>query len=763
MGRKPNPLIALYFERGPKLSDNSNRYPHRCKACGEDFPKGRIDSLTGHLTRKCPAITEAERVEACLTLNGISASGSHAPKAQAQNNGAIAGGVPHVEDNWTALETLAEVSRQIEASEKHDDHAPNAQNPNFESSQVMFTDSLPAHIDSNHFELQELATLENPPSSYENRSQRETRGSEHAHRELTTEEKLHSLLAQVDGAPTESNLGSVAAAATARLNPSFLDPQLQAFTEEPTSQSVDAATTTSEMMADYTSQVTASPPVLAPPAMVPPVLAPPAMAHPVTAPHTASPHESNSHIAGSSFVGPPVTEAPAAGPNHISAWSEMTYIPDAVQAPATVSDQSQNMALTLNKGGFRMDTSSHTGARTRHTRARFDAARRREVQEVRRIGACIRCRILRKNCSKGTPCDTCRKVLSPRVWRTGCVRTKLAEQLELYTAGVQVVISQKRVNKLKACHKLTNNGVVVEASFHETGQKMVLQVAQGQPLEVTQDVNEDSSAPPTDILMIDNDKEDVPAKVENYMRHVVPELIRREPSNHVRVMLECASHVAQETDDELLKRSLDLWGLVEMMHRERHWSFLKKMSDRDSEGVLIKEAPGEHDSFTNLSTQLTAAAERKAAATSKSLLNGIQRHLQDGKTKLGFAMFLTTLVLMNSVEKTTWTFKAWEGEGLQALWPLEKQPSDYYNQGYALCELLRMLLSIRHVLPRVVEPDPDHAMVAEEENEIIRQFYQNLNVSTNFLRSRHENYTFDQTDSRSLEFLYCSHLLMPMQ
>lgn len=32
MGRRPNPLILQYFDRGEKLKDQSNRYPHTCKA-----------------------------------------------------------------------------------------------------------------------------------------------------------------------------------------------------------------------------------------------------------------------------------------------------------------------------------------------------------------------------------------------------------------------------------------------------------------------------------------------------------------------------------------------------------------------------------------------------------------------------------------------------------------------------------------------------------------------------------------------------------
>lgn len=35
MGRKPNALILEFFERGAKLADQSNRYEHSCKRCGE--------------------------------------------------------------------------------------------------------------------------------------------------------------------------------------------------------------------------------------------------------------------------------------------------------------------------------------------------------------------------------------------------------------------------------------------------------------------------------------------------------------------------------------------------------------------------------------------------------------------------------------------------------------------------------------------------------------------------------------------------------
>jgi hypothetical protein len=799
MGRKPNQLILRYFERGPKLTDNSNRYPHRCKACGEDFPKGRIDSLTNHLTKKCPAISEAERINACLLLHGINASSPRRPQnagSQSNGSGSVAAaatttGHPPPLNSWTdltALETLAEVSRRKYLSEKHDDHMPNPQNATHEA----YHHPLAA-LEAETYELQEHFTLENPPLNDENRphqeqvqdqdmSQDASVAQEH---EMTTEERIRTMLGD-NSALDVSNL-SVAAAATARLNTSFLDPQLQLqvlaqhaqhVTSEPgIERAVDAAVSYATSAPSAAASIGIDTAVSTDSATM--ALSAPAPTDEMVVDWVSPPRAST-----------PMGNTPGTTHESVSPWGEMSqiaYIPDNIQPPAKVSDQSQQLAYTLNKGGNRMDTFSPNGTRNRHARARFDSERRKEVQEVRRIGACIRCRILRKNCSKGTPCDTCRKVLSPRVWLTGCTRTKLAEQIELYSAGVQIVVAQKRVNKVKTDYNLSSSGIVFEAShFHETGKHITLQVLQGSPSANTENSSSGSDASSGQTVMIDNDKEDIPAQVENYMRQMLPELISRESSSHVRVTLECAVKVAQDTNDELLRRALELWGLAEIMDRERQWSFLKKSSDGNDENIWLKDdlSNDNHDNetFTSFCMQLTAGAERKAAATSKTLLNGIQRNLQDGKTKLGFPMFLTAMIFLNCVEKTTWAFKAWEGEALQPLWPLEKQPSNYYNQGHGLCELLKMLLHIRHILPKVSAPDPDLRIVADEEDETIKKYYQDLNVTrklyipadslhwrflltapflANFLRSRREQFSFDQSDSRSLEFLFCSALLQP--
>lgn len=169
MGRRPNPLILEYFVRGPKLNDNSNRYPHTCKQCGEAFPKGRIDSLTTHITKKCPAISESDRMRACLELHGIASSRAPPDRSQSevQGNGqpAVA---PVLPQGWSALETLAEASRQVDLNE----------NSRGQKGQDNPTNPANGEHVGDRFELQEQFTLDNPPVSYENRIQGITKRGE---------------------------------------------------------------------------------------------------------------------------------------------------------------------------------------------------------------------------------------------------------------------------------------------------------------------------------------------------------------------------------------------------------------------------------------------------------------------------------------------------------------------------------------------------------------------------------------------------------
>ncbi|KAH8172895.1 hypothetical protein LIA77_07150 [Sarocladium implicatum] len=714
MGRKPNPLILEYFVRGPKLNDNSNRYPHTCKQCGENFPKGRIDSLTTHITKKCPAISDSDRMRACLELHGLSTARAAAAERNSLMNGQInsaQAAVNALPQGWSALETLAEASRQVDLNENN--RVPKG---SAEEAQA----SIPVVEEPHHeirFELQEPFTLDNPPINFDTAMKMdhsETSIDQHSSG-LTPEERLQALVSQDAADPSDL---SVAAAATARLDPSFLDPQL---------------------VPNESSEASSAEPQPDP--------APPAEKTDTSTDGISTPTTTNK------------------SPNEMQPWGEMTYMGTAT-LPMPMLTENPNPPMPMNRGGVRMDTGDLLLGKSRNARARFSPARRKEVQEVRKIGACIRCRILRKNCGKGTPCDTCRKVLSPRVWRTGCVRTRLHEQLDLYSAGVQVVLSQNRINMLKSQLRLHNNATVVEMShFPEMGLNIICPtlVALLEPSE-GQVAARQSKDPFHQVIMIDQDSDDIPEKVELYMRAVLPHFIEREPSKFMRKTLETAMQQLEEGEDELLSKALELWGLVESIDRERQWSILEKPGSKDEEPRLIKEVQSETDAdiYTMICMQLNAAAERKANSTSRNLLSLMHRLLQDSKVKIGFNMFLTALVFLNCVEKSTWAFKAWEQDHLRPGWPLERDPGVFTQQGDNLAGLLKMLLGIRKALPSTSR-SAEGKLVTDDTNPLVLNYFQSIDLDFDTIQSRQQGSQFSPADSRSLELMFCSQLLLPTQ
>jgi hypothetical protein len=66
-----SPLMAEFFDRGPKLTDQSNRYEQTCKRCKEHLIRGRTEAMIAHLTKKCPNVTRQEKAVIILRLHDI--------------------------------------------------------------------------------------------------------------------------------------------------------------------------------------------------------------------------------------------------------------------------------------------------------------------------------------------------------------------------------------------------------------------------------------------------------------------------------------------------------------------------------------------------------------------------------------------------------------------------------------------------------------------------------------------------------------------
>ncbi|KAK2613413.1 hypothetical protein N8I77_000330 [Diaporthe amygdali] len=739
MGRRPNQVIQQYFQRGPKLADNSNRYPQTCKLCGENFPKGRIDSLTTHLTKRCPAISEQDRINACLMLNGISAARTprtlHArQQQQAQQHQGPQMELPLMQShqNWTPLETLAEVSRrQIDHLNEYGGERPQTQHESHEPFSGAFELSGPTALE--RADIQEQFTVEDHSSPYNDHQTEERPGKDGLDGQSNVAEHVQDSH-EHGTAPADAPNLTVAAAAAARLNNAMLDPTL--FLNHNLGEDLARAIETVQD-ADAT----------------------PGPASGAVAPEEHAPPATPDHIS------PPPAPAPPPAPQSASQqpWGEITYMASTPLAPPSAASHPMHGVPMSSRSVFRVD---QNGSKSRHSRARFDEQRRKEVQQVRKIGACIRCRILRKTCSQGDPCDTCRKVLSPRIWRSGCVRTKFTDELNLYDAGVQIVHSQKQINNFKSTLNLDHPPVVLEAShFPGEGSAILVETLRGtKPKEPGAELLAEDERWATPQIVMINDQEELSGKLEAYVRDQLPVFAQKERASFSRITVETALQIARDNDDRNLRLALELWGFVEVIDRELKWHLnICPSPVAHIEGKPITQET-DAELYKTLCLQLTAAAERKASTTSKNLLTHMQRDLQDARTKIGHGMFFTVLVLLICVEKSTWAFKAWEEMSKTInCWPLERLPSDYTQQGYRISELLGMLLGIRRALPKTAIRESDGVLVVEDPDPVLQSYFESINLRASDVVAQQQNAPFSALDSRTLELHLCSNLLLPYQ
>ncbi|CCU82573.1 hypothetical protein BGHDH14_bgh02751 [Blumeria hordei DH14] len=747
MGRKPNAFTALiiqYFERGAKLPDSSNRYQHTCKACGEKFPKGRIDSLTAHLVKKCPALSIQDRQNALLQLNDFPniekpPNVSHNISTKQSPNVEF----PLVSSSWTALETLAEVSRQFDMSEKHDDRSMNTQS--------LSTGTKISELQApRKLEVYEQYTLDNPPVSYEQRPNREKKASN-----KKTHNQVNDVSLLSPGHISVDNISHGASSLTMNLN------------------SVNDAVAASRFM----------------PSMVDPQL----LGHHIneqTSIHTGNPSDTN-HVftqlktveqalneAGTSFSeslfnqgrGEQQLTWPIVDGSEVEACLNVQNFGDSVESSETTrAIMYSRLAMTTPLMNNEYTAEYRNGQKQNRpkVRGRFSASRRKEVQEVRKRGACIRCRMLKKPCSEGTPCNTCKNVESARLWKTPCIRTRVADELEMYTAGLHAVLAYHEVNNAKGQIDFRPSNCQIYASHYpETAIFASFNSLEGHSISSIAghiDPSLNQSLCTNTLHILDHDKDDITSKLEVYAKKMSSVFFKSEPSKFMHTTLNFALELAVSKQDHLLLRALELWSFVHiLMDHEMTW---KLRQNNENEGQLGKQTAIEQITIEGtqslICSQLNAAAEKKAAILCKSVLNELERRLLQRTAADSFETFLVVIVTLSCIEKSTWLFQSWEQDSFKYRWPLAKSPNSISSQGEKLADMLQMLLRMRNVPPKTYTR-PEDGILASDASPLAQEYYKKLNLSYVHVLGKQANHTFDSADSRCFELRYCSRLLLPI-
>ncbi|KAL1985752.1 hypothetical protein VTN96DRAFT_7374 [Rasamsonia emersonii] len=729
MGRKPNQLILEFFIRGQKLEDASNRYQHTCKACGEKFPKGRIDSLTNHLVKKCQAIPLRDRQRVLLRLHELPDLTDNDPNKAAALAGAQKGktvDLPYTtRQNFDGLNVLAEASRQVGASDQSKRGGPAyTQAVTVGGKTVVVDPALEAEV---------FQTQENQP---------ENNGDENG-------ANAGAVSSAASVAPTQNQTSGDQASS---ISPALPDASLSADSSTPNARQSSQLS----MIAASASE------------MVPQGL-------------------SMEHETGSPGADGLPRAAPAWPTQQLSSSEQLLFDslqehdPTLTSAAQRAVSYPRPIAMNPNSQakGFVNDFGNATKPTKPKVRGRFSAARRKEVQEVRKRGACIRCRMLKKPCSGDSPCSTCASVESARLWKQPCIRTRLAEEFELYTAGLHATLAYHDVNSIKNQVNFEHYAGRVEATHFEessvyvtfsalVGHKPVMSTLDPQLQALVEDGQ--FQGPTQELYLLDGDADDLPGKLEMYIKKMAPTFYEHEPSPFMKPTLNLAHELSQQKKDVLLERVLELWLATHILvDVELQWrtfsnptlppTSINTLASSSDEGRLPIDSSTNPETYGLLCSQLRAAAEKRTSQLSKSVMNDLERRLLQRQQSGYFETFLVALILLNCVERTCWLFRTWDNENYAQRWPLDKRPPYYASQGDRFSDILHMLLKMRALPPKTtLRPDTGILKAIDGSDENAIRWFDTIQVTPQFLEQR-QAAEFDPNDSRSLELKYGAKLL----
>jgi hypothetical protein len=450
-------------------------------------------------------------------------------------------------------------------------------------------------------------------------------------------------------------------------------------------------------------------------------------------------------------------------------------------------------------------------------RGRFSDSRRKEVQEVRKRGACIRCRMLKKPCSGENPCNTCQNVESARLWKQPCIRTRIAEEFSLYTAGLHTTLAHHAVYQARGLIRLNQIPGRIEVTHHpQSGHYATFTPLKCQQSAATQNADIDpaifAALGSPDLELIDTD-DDISGKLDLYIKKIGPTFFDIEDSAFMKTTIQTALNITSSNQDQLLPKALDLWNFTRILtSRTLEWHLFSNpslaptlappiLSETDTEDPARTTITSDNhaSSYNLIKMQLMGATEKRAACLARVVMNDLERRLLQRQQANPFETFLVAVILLACVERMCWLFRTWEvtspataGSSQQApsaendlaaalqadptsstaahgtsqmparhpRWPLDKTPAAFSQQGERFSDILNMLLKMRGVPPKPTPRNTDGMLVvwADDADDKVKDWYDGIAVTTQVLDEK-ANARFVGEDPREWELKYVGKII----
>jgi hypothetical protein len=412
----------------------------------------------------------------------------------------------------------------------------------------------------------------------------------------------------------------------------------------------------------------------------------------------------------------------------------------------------------------------------RKVRGAFAPDRRTAVKEVRKKGACLRCRMLKKSCDSGDPCKECAKLETARLWKGECVRTRLTKIFEIYSSGLFMVLSHHAVEGTKGSEPMVAKPGRVETSlFSQAGIFVTFPYGQipkanGHGYITLINTNDDGI----------NDKLTLGGRPLSYASRLLDR--HRESgnavfkvSNFMNATLALAMDLRQRV---LISKVLELWVCTCMLACTPSELQAYENPTQTATTIILdafdQGAVSSSVSPNLIYLQLRRATEKCAEVLFKVIMIELEKSLIQRKQADNFETFIGTILLLRCVEQMCHLYKSLDVQGNDEIpdssniyqspykppppsWPLDKPPHYFWQQGERFSDLLCNMLKLRKVIPKT--EIVDGVFVAVGEPPLVRQWYEAIKLQVDALEVAKAR-TFDVRDESAWEFRWVGKAFM---
>jgi hypothetical protein len=383
-------------------------------------------------------------------------------------------------------------------------------------------------------------------------------------------------------------------------------------------------------------------------------------------------------------------------------------------------------------------------------RGAFAPDRRSAVKEVRKKGACLRCRMLKKSCDSGDPCKECSRLDNARVWKGACLRTRLTQIFELFSSGLFMVVGHHEVEATKALGPLELMPGRLEVSyFPNSGIAMTFPYARvpsaGDGSSFVFLINQDYGG--------FGDRLSFGGRITHYPIRILSRHLETggnvfKSSQFMKATINLAMNMRSRV---LVAQALELWVCTEMIACKptqieafTHASLPSSAAAAENIDSIANGARKRVAVDIVFYLQLRRVAERRADDLFKSIMIELEKSLIQRKQSDNFETFIGTILLLRCVEKMCYLYKSFDSvlkppisEGINSSdlpnpnstpqWPLEKPPRHFWPQGERFSDLLASMLRLRKVAPEI-EIRNGVLKAGEDQPAVIRDYFDNIDI-----------------------------------